>query len=145
MAAVINKPGYKKKYVNPWDPYVMAMLLCMERTHFFLKSKGQHIKTTHIIVERRGKKEDARLERAFHRICAGGYPSQVDPISGFEIEFADKQVNSAGLQLADLTARPIGLHVIRPEQPNRSWDIIKDKICCNPNDEMMGCGLKLFP
>jgi len=33
-----------------------------------------------------------------------------------------------GLQFADLIARPIGIHVLRPEQQNRAWDIIKEKI-----------------
>jgi len=28
----------------------------------------------------------------------------------------------------DLNARPIGIHVLRPEQPNRAWEIIKEKI-----------------
>lgn len=39
-----------------------------------------------------------------------------------------KKANSSGLQLADLTARPIGLNFLRPEQNNRAFDIIKGKI-----------------
>jgi hypothetical protein len=42
----------------------------------------------------------------------------------FEILFADKKVMSTGLQLADLVARPIGLHTLRPEQPNKAFDVL---------------------
>lgn len=42
--------------------------------------------------------------------------------------FADKKSNSCGLQLADLTARPIGIHYLRPEQDNAAYEIIKLKI-----------------
>lgn len=41
---------------------------------------------------------------------------------------ADKRTNSIGLQLADLTARPIGLKYIRPDQKNRAYDIIAPKL-----------------
>jgi hypothetical protein len=45
------------------------------------------------------------------------------------------------LQLADLVARPIGLSVLRAEQPNRAFDIIKQKIW---RYEETGKGLKIF-
>ena len=41
---------------------------------------------------------------------------------------ANKKSNSSGLQLADLTARPIGLKYLRPGQENRAYDIIAPKI-----------------
>lgn len=41
---------------------------------------------------------------------------------------ADKKTNSCGLQFADLTARPIGLSVLRPNQPNRAFDILQNKL-----------------
>ena len=64
---------------------------------------------------------------------------------GFEIVFADKKTDSAGLQLADLTARPIGRHVLDSTQPNRSWTIIEPTIHRNPNGDIKGWGLKSFP
>ena len=39
-----------------------------------------------------------------------------------------KKANSTGLQLADLVARPIGLHALHPEQPNRAFESLKPKI-----------------
>ena len=63
----------------------------------------------------------------------------------FEIVFADKKTNSVGLQLADLTARPIGRHVVNPQQPNRAWDIIRKKLRRSPKGRYQGWGLKIFP
>ena len=46
----------------------------------------------------------------------------------FGIEIHIKSAGGLGLQFADLIARPIGIHILRPEQTNRAWDIIKGKI-----------------
>lgn len=46
----------------------------------------------------------------------------------FEPKFAKKAVNSTGLQLADLMARPMALRTLRPEQANRTYDVIKKKL-----------------
>ena len=55
---------------------------------------------------------DAELELAFRRILDGG--NRWGKLSCFELVFADKRTNSAGLQLTDLAARPIGRHVLAP-------------------------------
>ena len=142
VGAVIKKSEFVEQYKTPWHPDFIALRFCMERAYMFLRDVNQHNKTTHIIVEKRGKKGDNELELAFQRIRAGD--NQVAAMPNFEIEFADKKVNSVGLQLANFTAYPIGRHVINPEQPNRSWDIIKDKIHHDANGKMMGVGLKVF-
>ena len=46
----------------------------------------------------------------------------------FEPKFAKKSVNSTGLQLADLTARPIAIKTMRPTQANRAYDVIITKM-----------------
>ena len=56
-----------------------------------------------------------------------------------------KTSNSAGLQLADLVARPIGIKHIRPQQPNRAYDIIQAKLDRVGNDEPEGYGLITIP
>lgn len=50
--------------------------------------------------------------------------------STFDIVFADKKTNLAGLQLADLVARPVGLNHIRPAQANQAFDLLKAKFFC---------------
>ena len=64
---------------------------------------------------------------------------------GFEMIFVDKKANSSGLQIADLTARPIGRHAINPDQPNRAWEIIESKLRRSPAGNVNGWGLKIFP
>jgi hypothetical protein len=59
--------------------------------------------------------------------------------AGFEIAFVDKP-NSAGLQTADLTERPIGRHVLDPDQPNRERATIERKLRRSPNGAVAGWG-----
>jgi hypothetical protein len=143
VAAAIHKERLTQRYAAPGNPYEMALTFCMERAHAFLRDRGQHMLTTHIVVERRGKREDDELELAFRRIRDGA--NFVGEMPGFEIIFADKKTNSAGLQLADLTARPIGRHVLDPAQPNRAWEIIEPKLRLSPAGVVRGWGLKVFP
>lgn len=126
FAVVIEKKRHKARYAEPEHPYHLAMQFGLERIYKHLLGLGDHQKETHFVFEARGGKEDADLELAFRRVCDGAnwggkkYP--------FEICIADKKTNSVGLQLADLTARPIGLSVLRPDQPNRAYEILKKKI-----------------
>lgn len=143
VAAAIHKVRLARQYAHPGNPYEMALTFCMESAYAFLRDRGQHERTTHIVVERRGTREDNKLELAFRRIRDGA--NYVGAMPGFEIVFADKKTNSAGLQLADLTARPIGRHVLDPEQPNRAWEIIEPKLRRNPQGRVSGWGLKIFP
>ena len=62
-----------------------------------------------------------------------------------DIVIADKRANSEGLQLADLVARPAGLHVLRPQQPNRAWDVLAPKLFGGDYGVVQGNGLKVFP
>lgn len=86
------------------------------------------------------------------RITAGQHQLQAsdgsDAMPQFEIVFASKMTNSSGLQIADLIARPTGLSVLRPEQVNRAFEVIKEKIWTGPTGAQKGAspyGLKIFP
>lgn len=143
IAAAIHKDRLAREYAHPGNPYEMALTFCMERTYAFLRDIGQHTRTTHIVVERRGKREDDQLELAFRRIQDGA--NRWGAMPGFGIVFADKKTNSASLQIADLTARPIGRHVLDSNQPNRAWAIIEPKLRRSPQGQVNGWGLKIFP
>lgn len=143
IAAVIHKDNHKAKYTIPANPYELALKFCVERTVRFLQEQGQGDALTHIIVECRGKQEDRDLELEFRRICGGH--NAVGKISCLDILFVDKKANSAGLQVADLMARPIGLKVLRPDQPNRAYDIIESKFRKNGAGTFTGYGFKSFP
>ena len=142
IATVVNKQELLSRYVHPENPYHLALAYGLERIQLFLEQRGQDEGRTHLIFERRGKREDEALELEFRRVCSGAnYKRQTLP---FEIRFADKKVNSCGLQLADLVARPIGRHILDPRQRNRAWDILQEKLF-RINGRLKGLGLKVFP
>lgn len=63
----------------------------------------------------------------------------------FDIVMADKKCNSAGLQIADLVARPIGRRLLDPKQPNRAFELLEPKFRRSPRGRIEGWGLKIFP
>ncbi len=127
IASVIDKRRLKDEYLIHANPYHLALGFCIESTFRFLKSRRQDDKITHFLFERRGRKEDSDLESEFRRIVSGNNSQRRD-LSSFEIVFVDKKANSAGMQLADLIARPIGMQIIRPRQSNRAFQIIAKKL-----------------
>lgn len=148
ICCVIDKDKLRGKHVAPPNPYHVALGFCLETLHEFLQEKRQHDRLTHVVVECRGKKEDDDLELEFRRVCAG--ENRLGIALPFSIRFADKKVDSAGLQLADLVARPVGLNLLRPEQPNRAFEVLKRKFFCSGGREQAGegfenWGLKIYP
>lgn len=143
IAAVIDKRTLTQTEQATSSPYHLALQYCMERLHKFLQGKGQSANQTHIIVESRGKRENDDLELEFLRIRDGKNDSSTK--MNLELRFASKQCNSCGLQLADLVARPIGLSILRPNQENRAYDILKPKFRKSPHGQIKGWGLKTWP
>lgn len=143
IATCIDKRELTRRYVYPDNPYHLALAYGLERLWMFLCERGQQDARTHVIFERRGRNEDRDLELEFRQVCAGkNYAGDTFP---FEIIFADKRTNSSGLQFADMVARPIGRHVIDPEQPNRAFDSLWSKFHRRSDGTVEGCGLKCFP
>lgn len=79
-----------------------------------------------IICESRGEKEDNALKLAFLEFINNRENEYFNKIQ-FDMIFSSKKINSVGLQLADLTARPIAINALRPQQENRAYNIIKTK------------------
>jgi hypothetical protein len=143
VASVIDKRLYKERYPQPANPYHVAMGFGLERIFLHLRELGCRTGTTHLLFERRGQKEDGELELEFRRVCEG--QNAMAARLPFEIVMADKKCNSAGLQLADLVARPIGRKVLDPAQPNRAFDILAEKLRRSRRGQVRGWGLKVFP
>ena len=93
--------------------------------------------------EARGAKEDKELELEFRRICDGANFFH-KPLP-FDMIIADKKTNSEGMQFADLTARPIGVSVLRPSQQNRAMEVLDGKFYRDGGGNKSGMGLKIFP
>lgn len=148
ISCVIDKSELAKKGGIPPNPYHLALGFCLETLYEFLAEKAQHEFKTHVIVERRGDKEDKDLELEFRRICDGNNKKGL--ILPFDVVFAHKTANSTGLQFADLIARPVGLSVCRPGQPNRAFEGLKPKFFCSGGRQNVGVGfegwgLKIHP
>jgi hypothetical protein len=143
VAAVIRKRELAEQYTVPPNPYNLALEFGLESTYSELNSRGQGDKLTHVVVENRGEREDNQLELAFRRICDGANARRQR--LPFELVMIPKASNSTGLQIADLVARPVGIKVLRPTQPNRAYDIVARKFRRSPDGEMQGWGLKVFP
>lgn len=128
IAGVVDKARLPKSAGAASNPYHIALGICLEALRSFLAEKQQDQLKTHVVVECRGKKEDAELELEFRRICDGSNSGGL--LLPFDIVFADKKTNLAGLQLADLVARPIGINYLRPAQENKAFELLKTKFYC---------------
>ena len=148
IACVVDKARLPKSEGASSNPYHIALGICLEALRAFLAEKSQDEVKTHVVVECRGKKEDAELELEFRRICDGNNPFG-RPLP-FDIVFADKKTNLAGLQLADLVARPVGISYLRPTQENKAFELLKAKFYCAGGRQQVGrdfenVGLMIHP
>jgi hypothetical protein len=148
LSCIIDKRRLDLGDDEPQNPYHLALGFCAEALLAFLTERGQHEALTHIVFEKRGDREDKELELEFRRLCSGANPLQRR--FPFEIVLADKKVNSTGLQLADLVARPIGLAYLRPGQENRAFDVLKRKVFRSDahkgiGEGFEGRGVTVFP
>jgi Protein of unknown function (DUF3800) len=133
IVQVVDKKNLLKKYARPFDPYNIALRMCIEQLNLFLRDNKQSGKITHIIAESRGRTEDRELEAEFTRIGDPSYDwglAKKFPIleTPLELRFVEKKINSTGLQLADLMGQPIGRNYLKPGQINHAFDVIKEKI-----------------
>lgn len=129
IAHVIDKVALCDSEMAARNPYHTAMDGCLISLGLFLLQRGQAGKLTHIIAESRGRAEDRDLRKAFDDMqlwLNTNIPSSAE--TPFALQFAEKKINSAGLQLADLFGHPIGRNAIDPEQPNHAFEIVRRKI-----------------
>ena len=144
IAAVVDKRQLGCRYVLTSEVYNLTLNVCVDRLLGFLENRQESERTTHVILESRNSRADAELESAFQRIY-DEKNSLGAPTQKLRITFADKKTNSTGLQIADLTARPIGRHFISPAQPNRAWDLVGPKLLRSRHGDVDGWGLTILP
>ena len=142
VASVIRKDHLVGQYVRPQNPYEIALGFGLERIQMCLNRRGAS-GVTPVVMECRGRREDAELELEFRRVCAGA--NFAGSAMQFEPRFVSKLANVPGLQIADLIARPIGRVVMDPAQKNRAYEVIERKLDRKPGGSVFGWGLKVFP
>ena len=130
IAAAIDKRPFAGRSQPKLDPYHVALGYCMEQTWEHLRSLNQDIRTTHVVMEGRSLRQNAALSTAFHRIRNGR--ARWNSMVGLDLVLASKRLNITGLQIADLTAQPVGKRVTTPSRPNRAWGIISRKLLKPP-------------
>lgn len=144
VASVVDKRRLTEEYLFQDNPYGLALQFCLEGAFQYLAERKQTDRLTHCVFEKRGPKEDRELELEFLRITSGANRFR-HRMGNFALEFVDKKANCPGLQIADLTARPIGLKILRPPQPNRAYDIIRPKLYAPKGTKGLQKRLRVFP
>jgi hypothetical protein len=124
VAVAIKKEEENNRGILTEDLYELGVKYGLAKIEDFLNSQNDFNYTT-VTFESRAysvdgyRQADEQLYRYFKETAH----------ANFGIEIHIKSAGGLGLQFADLIARPIGVHILRPEQPNRAWDIIKEKMC----------------
>jgi len=119
------------------------MQLCLEQAFSFLQERGEAEKLTYVLVESWGRKEDADLELLSRRICDGA--NVFGQRLPFEVVFVDKKQNLPSLQLVDLVCHPIGRYLLKPDQPNRAYDVVEKKLYCSGKERLEGVWTENLP
>lgn len=143
IAVAIDKQRLRQHQQPHPHAYHLALEHGLHSLFDLLSKAGQQGSLTHVICEARGAREDMALELEFRRLCDRGAFAQRG--ISLEIVIAHKKSNAEGLQLADLTARPIGLSVLRPGQENRAVSLLETKYYRDANGQKLGTGLKVLP
>ena len=123
VASAIRKNEFKERRGTALNPYNVALEYGLERVFFQLQDRGQvgrkdccHLRKSR--VESRTISWELEFRRIMDATKVNGMAQTL------EFHIASKQVNSSGLQLADMVARPIALKIIRAEatQPSLGHD-----------------------
>jgi hypothetical protein len=128
----INKVKYVKiyGYLND-DTYEICISKTIDQVLTNLKHRKSLPIELQIILEKRGQKEDQKLDTHISEIIVNG--TQKNPASSLKnirinFEFKDKKDNINGLQIADLIAYPIAKYILNQSIKNPAFDIISKKI-----------------
>lgn len=128
------------------DVYGLSLSYLIERSIFFIdnieNNKNPEIS---IVVERRGKKEDNKLlnyynglrNRGTKWVTAERLRSRIS-----DFGFKNKNDNIIGLQIADLIAYPVTIHLLHPKRENPSYEAVKNNIF---QDNGVLLGQKVIP
>lgn len=136
LGCVIDKSALYKSASRPQNPYHLALDFCLRSLRTFVINEGEQDARLHIIAQRRGRAEDNDLASEFAQIM---HRLQIGDLSlNFDLILADKKTISAGLEIADLVARPIGRRYVQPSQENRAFEIIQHKLIRRSSHQLHG-------
>lgn len=128
--AIMKKNHIEKYGKFAKNPYGLSLNFLMERAIFDCENII-NCSELEVIIEQRGRKEDAELLKVYQSVIANG-TSFVESYR-FEkiftgIDFKNKMDNDEGLQLSDLISYPVARKILNPEKINTAYDIVEGKI-----------------
>lgn len=155
IAVVVHRSEYLKAVRDaalddalPQHIYLMALDFLCERIVMALDCEFGGAKGT-IIAESRGPKEDATLQYEFVRLQLDGTSYVSDSWFRYQlipgIVFRPKSDNLAGLQVADLMARPCGEKALDPTATPERWNVFRGKLVPTQKTANSPLGLKVMP
>ena len=146
IAAAIHKLKLKNQYCEPDNPYNLCLRFILERTIMFL---GRFKEKMVFRIESRETHNDKKLAEVYEKFRSSNHQlfSKEEIQSKFtDLSFNQKSQNIAGMQIADLTAYPIGKWVLDSGRENKAFKIIEKKLHNKPNTNIyLNYGLKIFP
>lgn len=147
IAVAIEKKKHIERYgKSARNPYTLCLSYMLERLIFCTDTNNGN--KVSIIIEKRGKKEDAQLlshynatmDRGTFHVSSDRFKNRIDNFTP-----RNKRENDIGLQIADLCAYPIARHVLNSEEPYIPFQIIQKKLRSDGKGKTDGYGLKIFP
>lgn len=141
FCVVIDKPKVPERHKS-FDPYHIGLSRGFRQIENYLRvhDPGELSKDLHVVFESRGRDDDAALSKAYKQVTVQGSllgPVAAYDFSNFRLELMDKKSNSTGLQIADLTARPIGNHYLQTSGQRSATDqravnlLLRKMLYCN--------------
>lgn len=133
--ATIHAVAWDKRIKGTDESFAGIYGHCLGRLYEELASdsvRSGKVRGMHWVLESRGKAEDGEAQRAAAKIGAG---------AGMKPVIVSKRRNVAGLQLADLCARPIGTHLLNPTRESRAFNHLLPIIHRPSQGPVSECGL----
>ena len=128
------------------DVYGLSLSYLIERSIFCVDNNdNEGAPEISVVVERRGKKEDNKLLDYYNGLRNRGTKwVEADRLRSRvrDFGFKNKKDNIIGLQIADLIAYPVTIHLLHPERNNPSYEAVKHNIF---QDNGVLLGQKVIP
>ena len=129
------KDLYVRQFGRVGTLYGQSLSAVIERSIFYLDDRHADGDTSlEAILEMRGKREDNALRTYFADVISKG-TFWISPERMARhihtLKFRPKSDNVIGLQIADIVAYPIAMHILHPERENIVYDLIRGHIYCN--------------
>ncbi len=159
ITVAIDKKTHRDQYLTwRYHPYHYCIEALLERFVLFLHYHGCR---GDVMIEKRGGKEDEKLNKSYARLFENGTDyitseRMQECLTSKELKMRDKSANITGLQLADLIAHPSRRDVLieygllvdnRDIFGNRISKILRQSkyLRDNKTGKITGFGMKLLP